>query len=286
MNTLTWYNYDDTSVNSFNIYRAIPGFSFLFTDLSPHPDFRFSASGSELQSTVIDTTSIDTAVASLNAMKGIVAAKGNLNTIIYIRAASPDRSQNRLRLYKCKLIEDLGMLPQIIVPELNFRLIGSQSIIVSSNPYSFDDLYGSPLDSYYITSVASSGESIPSVVKSPMLIGPDYCILEARFIEPQGRPVKGVEVEISIPTLGISGLSSNILKTKSDLYGRISIPLMQWQQYRINAPAVGYSQFITVEDETFIDLTKCPSTSSPDFSPDGDPSGSGCSRRNNDGDES
>ena len=272
MNILTWYNYEDTAVDSFNIYRAVPGFYFAFSLLSENPDFRFSASNQEIQASTIDTTNIDAAVASFNAMRGIEASKANLNTVIYVRSVNHDKSKNRLKLYKCQLLDDLGMAPQVIVPELNFNLIGSQAIVASDSAYEFDDLYGSPLDSYYITSVASTGESIPSVVKSPVLIGPDYCILEARFIDSQGRPVRGVEVEVSVPTLGLSDLSGNVLKTKSDLYGRISFPLLQQQKYRISAPAVGYSQFISVEDETFIDLTKWPTTTDPEFSPNGDPS--------------
>lgn len=268
MNKITWYNYDDTDADSFRVYRSVPGFLIPFASLSASPEFRFSATSPDIQAIVINTTNIDAAVASLDGARGIEAKKNTAGTHIIVRLLARN---GRLKLYKSTLLEDLGMEPQIIVPGLSFAQIsGSIPFVVGEDPYEYQDDDGSYLDSYYVTSVKSSVESLPSFIQEPQVPGVNLCMVEARFVDIQGRPVRGIEVTAEAAVLDDSGLTSNKIKVISDAYGRIALPLLQCHQYVLHAPAIGYNQFIEVPELQFLDLTKYPASTRPEFSPFGD----------------
>jgi len=268
VNTITWFNYADTDPSViFNVYRSIPGFEFLFSALSANPNFRFAATSPDVQEVIVSTTNIDAAVTSLNAARGIKATKTSDNLSIQVRLTA--QSSARLKMYKCTLLEDLNIASgTIIVPGMNFKLLGPVAYDVDAEPYAFEDDDGSYLDMYHITSTFAGEESIPSIEASPLLTGINYCVAEARFIDIQGRPVHGVEM-IAEPALLDGGrLSTNKIKVISDAYGRVSVPLIQGQQYVLHIPAIGYNQFINVPlDANFLDITQWPATQGPEFSP-------------------
>lgn len=269
MNTLAWFNFDNTDADLFKIYRSIPGLEFLFSSvITVNPTFRFAATSPDLQELVLDTTNIDAFIVAINNAKGIVASKSTDGLSVHIRLKSSN-GQARLKLYSCDLIADLGIdAGTIIVPGLNFSVIGTTPALLNeTDPYLFDDADGSELDWYYVTSVKGSKESIPSVVLMPLIPGVNYCVAEARFIDIQGRPVKGVEVTAEPAVLDVSSFAANKITVKSDSYGRVSLPLIQCNEYVIHIPAIGYNQFISVPVANFLDLTQWPATTKPELSP-------------------
>ena len=270
MNTVTWFNYDDTSHDVvFNIYRSIAGFEFPFSSLSINPTFRFAATSPDIQEIEINTSNIDSAVASLNTGKGIEARKTTNGLNIQVRLSAQKNA--RLKLYSSTLLEDLNIQANtIIVPGLNFTQVGTQAYIETVEPYSFDDNDGDFRDIYHITSTLNSVESLPSVEISPLLPGVNYCVAEARFIDVQGRPVRGITVTAEVATLDSESMSANKVKVVSDAYGRVTLPLVQAQQYVLHIPAIGYNQFINVPQTDFLDITQWPATTAPEFSPTGD----------------
>lgn len=268
MNKLTWYNYDNTDADSFNVYRSVPGFAFSFSDLSPGVIFKFAATSPDMQQIAVNTSNIDAAVDSLNTGRGIEARKTTDGTSIIIRLTAQKGA--RLKLYSCSFLTDINIPPQIIVPGLTFSQVGSAAFVEGSEPYVFEDDDGSFLDSYYLTSVKDSVESVPSMIRGPLIDGINYCVVEARFIDIQGRPVRGVELTAEPATLDESGFSTNKVTVISDAYGRVALPLLQCQQYVLHAPAIGYNQYIEVPEINFLDLTKYPASSHPEFSPFGD----------------
>ena len=90
---------------------------------------------------------------------------------------------------------------------------------------------------------------------------------EARFVDVQGRPVRGIEVVAEPALLDGGDLSTNKIKVVSDPYGRVSIPLLQNQDYILHIPAIGYNQYITVPEESFFDLTQWAASTKPEFTP-------------------
>lgn len=269
MNKLTWYNYNDTDADSFNIYWSVPGVVFPFSSLSTQSQMRFAATSPDLQEVTIDTTSIDTAVASINAKaKGIRAYKNAAGTDIIIRLLA--RTNARLKIYSCSWADDIGIEPQIIVPELNYILIDNVPFVTGEDPYEYDHDDGDTLDVYMIKSVTGVVESIPSITIRPMLPGIAYCLLEARFIDIQGRPVRGVMVTAEPSVLDTSSLSSNKVTVYSDSFGRVSLPLIQCQHYVLHIPAVGYNKHVEVPELPYINLTDYLGSTKPEFSPFGD----------------
>ena len=271
MNTISWFNYDDTDSNViFNVYRSIPGFQFLFSSLlTQNPVFRFAATSPDVQEIIVDTSNINAAVTSLNKAKGIEAKKTTDGLSIQVRLTALKNA--RLKFYPCDFCDDLSIpAGTIIVPGLNYSQIGSQAYLEQVEPYSYEDVDGDFKDSYQVTTVIDGVESIPSIEIKPLIPGVKYCVAEARFIDIQGRPVKGVEVTAEPAYLDTQNMTSNKITVYSDAYGRVSLPLVQCQYYVLHIPAIGYNQFINVPEADFLDITKWPATTGPEFSPQGD----------------
>lgn len=267
MNTLTWFNYDDTDADSFKIYKSIPGIKFLFSAIvTENPTFRFAATSPDLQEITLDSTNIDTLVTSLGQARGIEVKKSSDNLSVIIRLTAQKNA--RLKFYQSDLASDLGITTgTIIVPGVSFSVAGTQVYIDQVEPYEFDDVDGHPLDWYYITSVKGLEESLPSFIQAPLLPGAMYCIAEARFVDIQGRPVKGVEVTAEPALLDSANMASNKITIKSDSYGRVSLPLIQCQDYVLHIPAIGYNQFISVPEANFLDITRWAASTKPEYTP-------------------
>jgi len=273
VNVIKWFNFDDTDATEFRLYRSIPGFKFLFSDvITISPVFQFSVAHQEVQAITLSTTDIDAMVASLNTGLGIVANKTTDNLTIQVRILNSNTSIH-LKMYPTNFSEDIGYPDgSIFVPQLSYDLITTVAFIEQADPYIYTDTDGSDLDSYRLTTVKLGIESIPSVIQQPLIPGVKYCVAEAGFMDVQGRPVRGVEAVAGPAVLDECGFSSNTARVFSDSFGRIALPLLQNQNYRINIPAIGYSKFILTPEFDFIDITAWPSTTGPDFSPNGDPS--------------
>ena len=268
MNTLTWFNYKDTNPDAFYIYRSIPGIQFRFSDISTQgPNFKFSATSPEVQEIIVDMRNINTAIASLSAGKGILVSKtiDNQSIQIRVKATGP---QARLKIYQCALAEDIGIAAGTsIVPGSEFKQIGNVGYADLVTPYKYLDYDGMYLDQYYITSTKDGVESLPAFIQKPMLPGMAYCMAEARFIDIQGRPVRGVTVTAEPALLDGSNLSTNKVSVNSDAYGRVSIPLIRGMDYLLHIPAIGYNQYITVPDEGFFDITQWAASTKQEFIP-------------------
>ena len=243
----------------------MPGFKIQLSSLSQNSVLKFAATSPDVQEITINSTSIVTAVNSFSTAKGVSVVANQANTHLLVRLTATKNA--RLKLFNCSALEDLGMQPQIIVPGIDKEQIGTVPFVSGPDKYEFSDLDGNYLDTYFITSQTGSFESIPSVIKSPLLDGVDYCIAEARFIDVQGRPVRGVMVSASPAVLDTEGLAANRVTVYSDAYGRISFPLLRCQMYVLSAPAIGYNQFIETPDLPFVDITKLPATTRPEMTP-------------------
>lgn len=271
MNTIRWFNYDDTDADTFKVYRSIPGIQFSFASvITEFPEFVYSVSFNEPQTIKPSTSNIDAFVNSFVTARGLIVNKTSDNLSVQIRLAAGVRAKN-LKIFPCTLAEDLGFSQgKVVVPLSDFTLIATQLFLEQPDPYEIDDADGSELDTYRITSVKMGIESHPSISQMPLLPGVDYCVAEARFIDIQGRPVRGVEMIAGPAVLDGSSQASNTVRAVSDVLGRVSVPLIKNLQYRINIPAIGMSKFITTPEYDFIDLTTWLSTTAPDFSPNGD----------------
>lgn len=267
MNTITWFNYDDTDADVFKIYRSIPGIQFLFSSLvTSSPSFRFSATSSEVQEILLDTSNIDNLVLSLNQGRGITSRKTQDGLSVQIRLTA--KKDARLKIFKCGFAEDLGIpAGTLFVPQLSFSLIATEPYVDQVLPYEYEDVDGTEFDSYRISSVKSGVETHPSYTQQPLIPGVDYCIAEARFIDIQGRPVHGVEMTAEPAVLDTSGLTANKITVKSDKLGRVALPLCQRQEYVLHIPAIGYNQFISVPEADFIDITKWAASTKPELNP-------------------
>ena len=276
MISLNWDTYADTDCDSFNVYRSVPGFILSYpNDLSAGDVLTFSATDGAIQNITFSAVDIDSVVAIFNdAALGVVATKIQAGTAIIFRITAT--ANPKLKLYACTFLTDADIeAPSIIVPDMNFTLIGNVVTVDNTTNYSFSDPDGTQYDSYEITSVTDSVESLPSIVQSP-LIGTDIlCVVEGRFCDSQNRPVVGLKINAQVSTQTAyadgRGIYGDAISATTDEYGRFSIALTQNTVYLLSIPDVGYNWNVCIPALPSTEIVYLVPSTEADFSPFGDP---------------
>jgi hypothetical protein len=141
--------------------------------------------------------------------------------------------------------------------------------------YSYTDLDGTEFDSYRITSVVSSVESLPSLVQVPQLGTDLLCAVEGRVCDSQNRPVSGLEIKAQ-PRLLESysdghGIDVHQASVYTDGFGRFTLYLPRNTIYLLQIPNVGYNETVCVPDQAAIGFIDLIPTLAGRFSPFEDP---------------
>lgn len=272
MIAVKWTTYDDTEIDFFSVYRSIPGFVIPFPNaLVAGNEFIFSATSPDIQKLVLTASDIDSFVTLVNTKgRGVEARKSYDETKVYIRATA--QKNPRIKTFKCSALQSLGITPTIYAPAVTWEKVAEVLWEEGETSYQFDDEDGSYLDVYYVTSSIGVVESIPSIIMPVLPNNPSLCALEARFVDPQGKPVQNVMVRATLYVPERGGISISPVVQRSDVYGRVNLPLLQSQQYLLEIPAVGYNWVIDVPQEASANILSLPATVVQLFSPFGDPS--------------
>lgn len=277
MNTVLWSSYDDSTATSFKVYRAITGISVTFPNsLNTGDVLIFSATSQTIQKVTIGATDIASVANAINAQaKGLQATVSQSGLVLFIRCTSSNNP--KLKLYPCNFLTDTSTSLQIIVPKLNFVNITTVSATPAPANYSYSDLDGDPLDWYYVTSIVSSTESIPSIYQSPLVTPESLCVVEGRVKTIQNSPIVGAEVRASpiggTETSDNSGLVSPPIVATTDSYGRWSLPVLQGSQLLFQVPSIGYNQVVEVPAQSSVLFQNLVPVNDYYFSPDGDTTG-------------
>jgi hypothetical protein len=273
--SLAWSAYDDADCDSFNVYRSVPGFVVSFPNsLVIGDQLVFSATSSTVQTVTFSAVDINSVVSQFNATaKGIKAYKNNAGTAVIFRLQA--RTGAKLKLYDCTFLTHISLAPQIIVPQLLWALVGNVPRVDTVFDYTYDDIDGTDLDAYRITSVVGSTESLPSLIQTPMLGTDILCAIEGRVADSQNRPVQGliVRAQVRVPMTSTDqhALDWHTTEVKTDAYGRFTMYLPRNCVYLLQIPNVGYNEEITVPDKATAGFLDIIPTSAGDFSPYGDP---------------
>lgn len=274
MISVKWRVFTDADCDSFNVYRSIPGVVIDFPNLlAPGDVLKFSVNASDVQEITFTAADIDTILATFNAVaKGAVATKSADNTKLFIRVKG---SNPKLKLYPSSFLSHTNQSPRIIVPKLEWNLIGSVALDSPTLDYSYDDADGTEFDFYRITSVKEGIESLPTVIQKAQLSTDDLCFVEGRIVNAQNRPIVGMTIKtrLAVPESEKSSavsLGADILSYKTDEFGRFLMILPRFQQYRVDIEALGYSWVVDVPDLPFVGLNQLIITKKHLFAPLGD----------------
>lgn len=274
MNKLSWTSFANTEdVTEYRVYRSSAGPVLGTLAIVSDPVLiRFAATSPEIQEFEVNCTSEAAFVADFNSKaRGAEAViDGTLGVIIRATASGPSV------LFKTYSSEfwALNTIPSgtPFRPGGIFNLVGTVPFVDAETLYEFEDASGIYNDKYRVTSYDGVTESKPSAtVANPVPPGYDYCVVYGRFIDPQGRPVRGVRVEAEMALAHTCGMSQNKITAISDDYGRINLPLLQKMNYRVSIPAIGYNEVILIPEERSINIATHPATLGTKFSPFGDP---------------
>lgn len=272
--TINWTSYVDSTVDSFKIYRAITGISVPFPNsLQTGDTFSFSATSQTVQRVTIGATDIASVAAAINSQaQGLQATASQSGLILFVRCTATINP--KLKLYPCPFLAHTGIPVQIVVPQLNPTLVTTVASVTPPHNYSYADADGSPYDWYYITSVTSSIESIPSIWQQPLVTPGTLCVVEGRVKTIQNSPIVGALVKAS-PIGGVavsddSGLTFPPITAYSDSFGRWTIPVLQGTQILFQIPAIGYNQVVEIPAQPYMLFSNLVPVNDYYFSPDGD----------------
>jgi hypothetical protein len=271
---INWTSYDDSTATSFNIYRAITGISVTFPNSLQSGDvFQFSATSQTVQKVTIGATDITSVATAINTQaQGLQATVSQSGLILFIRCTAT--LNPKLKLYPCTFLTDTGIPVQIIGPKMNPALVTTVSANTPPYNYSYNDPDGSPYDWYYITSVVSSVESIPSIWQQPLVVPGMLCVVEGRVKTVQNSPIVGAIIKAS-PIGGVavsddSGLTFPPVTVYTDQYGRWTLPVLQGTQILFQIPAIGYNQVVEIPAQPYMLFSNLVPVNDYYFSPDGD----------------
>lgn len=271
MISLEWSVFTDTAVDSFNVYRSIPGWILPFPNgLADGDRLIFSATSPDIQNILIPSSDIDTFVNTINTKaRGLVATKSQDETKVYIRATA--KKNAKLKTYNCSALKSMGIAPAIYAVGVEWELVDNVLYDQGTVDYLLNDPDGSIYDLYKATSVTGSQESVPSIIVPVIPDNPNLCVLEARFVDPVGKPVQNVMVRATLYVPEQGGIAVSPVVQNSDAYGRVSMPLLQNRQYLIEIPAIGYNWVVDIPEQGSANILSLPATLKHLFSPFGDP---------------
>lgn len=272
MTTISWNVFDDSTPDSFNVYRAITGLEINFPNsLAVGNILLFQATTKDLQKLTVTATDIDSIVTLLNAGKGIKATK--YGTKILVRCTA--RENPKIKIQPCSFAANAGVASGLYAPKQNFELIGNVPFVLNQSTYSFSDAEGDPLDWYHITALTGSDESVPSIDQQPIIAPPDLCVVEGRITDLQNNPVVGVlvdaRIEIPVGEVENTGIVIPNITTLTDCLGRWSLPLLRNQLVLFQIEAIGYNEVLAVPDAPFALFKDLKPVDDHLFAPGGDP---------------
>lgn len=263
--------YSDADCENFYVQRSITGITIPFPNALEEGDtFKFAATSTQVQIVEIgaDLTAAGVAESFNEQGLGIKATVSSDGDVIIRTTARKDA---RFRLYASDGADHCDLDPETSLPGLGFEIVGSVARVDETYVYDFEDADGDPLDVYRVT----SDSSLPTLKVSPVNVLESLCVLEGRLTTMSNSAVKGakVTVEVRLPSSqGYSmGLSDNRIETKTDDYGRFSLPLVRNQLYLIQIPAMGYNEVVMLPNKDVVNLLELVPNLGGQFSPTGDP---------------
>lgn len=271
MIALEWSVFDDTEVDSFKVYRSVPGWVLPFPNgLADGDELIFSATSPDIQKIKFPSSDIDTFVNTLNAQaRGLEARKSQDETKVYIRAIA--KRNAKIKTYSCSALKSMDIAPQIYAVGVSWELVDTVMFDEEIETYLLNDPEGTIYDLYKAVSVSGMQESLPSIIVPVVPDNPHLCFLEARFVDPAGKPVQNVVVRATLYVPEQGGIAVSPVVQHSDAYGRVSLPLLQCRQYLMEIPAIGYNWVVDIPEQASANILSLPATLKHLFSPFGDP---------------
>lgn len=276
MINLYWFSYLDATCPYFNVYRSITGIAIPFPNgLTIADQLIFSATSTTKQTISFTAVDIDSVVHAINAQgKGVAASKSHDGTKVFIRCTA--RKKAKLKLFNSSFLAHTGLTPQIIVPALQWVNVGNVARLDHTYNYTYADPDGDPLDWYHITSMGAP-ESIPSVALQPFIPLELMTVVEGRLTDAQNNPAEYAEIRAKLEMIEETGehqaMVKPVIETKTDKYGRFSLPLVRCKTYLLQIPSLTYSETITLPDKDAVNLLDLVPTLRDQFAPFGDTAG-------------
>lgn len=276
MTNLGWTAFIDADPDSFNVYRAITGVTVTFPNaIATNDIFIFQATNRDTQKITIGASDIASVAATINAAgRGVRATVSQSGTELFIRLTAGGGA--KLRIMPCSFATHGSIPVGIYAPKQNFVVVGNVPFVADTYAYTYADADGDPLDWYYITSVTSDVESLPSIYQQALIPAPDLCVVEGRITDMRNAPIVGVLVDAHVQIPGDvqienTGVVTRNIQTLTDNLGRWSLPLTQGQLVLFQIEAIGYNEVLSIPAASSALFESLTPDDGGDFTPGGDP---------------
>lgn len=255
MITLRWslFMEQEIPVDYYNVFRSMIGFVFPISAIGSGATLNIKANGGANQLLTLPALN---SVDYLNSVLVNAYASESFDGLsVYIRST--------VGCYpgSIEILENtLGLTPRLITERSESELIG---IVTADNTdgavETFIDNNGNYQDFYAVSSVGMNAiESKKTSWRQPLPAQGPLCVVEGTVINLQGIAIADIDVVATLhetpKARSLSYITREPISTKTSPEGRFSLPLVQGALVKLEIPAVGYSQMVTIPCRSYIFL--------------------------------
>ena len=253
MITLRWATFPESDTVSYNVWRSIIGFSAPLVDLTGL-SLHIRINGGDVQYFNFTGPMVVEAINSvIEDGKAYFAQNGR-----FIIRSNVRKAPGSVEIVGGTALGILNLVPKLITEKSDPELIAS--ITANPDPTTMEVFYdhdGAIEDYYSISTINSiSSESMRSPWAQPIQTAGPVCVLEGVIADLQGVRIPDAEIIATIQTppkkLTMAYITKEPIITRSGPDGRFSLPLLQCALVKLEIPAIGYMQMVTIPERSYI----------------------------------
>lgn len=257
---LRWARFPDADIVGFKLYRSIIGFTIngdKITNDIIGSTLSLKLNGGAVQHITFTSTNV---VQEINAiLTGGRAMASNMSSLVFVRSDIRE-APGSVEILPCSAASILELTPRIIT-ELseNVFIVGMTAPVDPAEEVVFEDLDGSMLDYYAVSSIDSMNtESDKTTWSRAINSAAPLCVIEGLIVDIQGRRLPDiiVEAKLETPPACIGPSKATVLKssvsTLTGQNGRFSLPILQGAVIRLTINAIGYDRMVTVPEKSYV----------------------------------
>jgi hypothetical protein len=255
MITLRWslFMVQEVDVDYYNVYRSMIGFSFPKSAIGPASSLTIRVNGGDPQ--VLNIPQSNTAAYLNSVLVNAHAYEAYDGNSIIIRSAVRSHPGS-VRVES----NTLGLEERLITEKSESRIVAIHAASDGDGVVeTFIDKDGFPEDFYSVSSTDLDGiESLQTPWIKPLQSLGAICVIEGSIVNLQGISVPDAEIIATLhetpKARPLTYITKEPIITRTNPDGRFSLPLLQGALVKLDIPAIGYTQMVTIPCRPYIFL--------------------------------
>jgi hypothetical protein len=251
MITLRWAQSPGSDVVQFKLYRSIIGFSAPLAPALAGKTLSLKINGGALQTFTFDAGDpVELINEAILYGQAYLSADG----LRFFVRSNIRQAPGSVEIAGGTALGDLALTARLITEKSEDELIATVEAAEDvATALCYEDLDGSLSDFYAISAIDSfSVESLKSAYKAAIDFAGPVCTIQGIVVDLRGARVPDAEVKaiIQVPPQYSkqSVVTKDVITVLSGPDGKFNLPLLQKSLVRLEIPAIGYGQMITVPE--------------------------------------